>query len=247
LAFLLKLLLVFGKHCDHNISFWEKRQFFRRKLSKIAENWNHNIDPWLADLTHPILAHKLSCVSTECNNWRLELDLIWSELKINGRSQHQRPILNFTPRGEFCPPGANFVPWVWSYPLGVKLSVCPSILLNYREYSPLGLNGGVNIPLGDQFHPWGPGAKLRMALCSFLTGMWGQGSTPGLPPRSKPTRSRLLTWSSPTSPVPKEQGDQIGRIFAYWAIVCFRQFLKYVQKYHIILLYFFPWWMLHIS
>jgi hypothetical protein len=31
---------------DHNIVFWEKRQFFRRKLSKIAENCDHNIDPW---------------------------------------------------------------------------------------------------------------------------------------------------------------------------------------------------------
>jgi hypothetical protein len=31
---------------DRNIDFWEKRQFFRRKLSKIAENCDHNIDPW---------------------------------------------------------------------------------------------------------------------------------------------------------------------------------------------------------
>jgi hypothetical protein len=30
---------------DHNIGFREKRQFFRRKLSKIAENCDHNIDP----------------------------------------------------------------------------------------------------------------------------------------------------------------------------------------------------------
>jgi hypothetical protein len=45
LAFLLKLLLVFCKNCDHNIVFWEKRQFFRRKLSKISENFDHNIDP----------------------------------------------------------------------------------------------------------------------------------------------------------------------------------------------------------
>jgi hypothetical protein len=30
---------------DHNIGCWEKRQFFRRKLSKIAENCDHNIDP----------------------------------------------------------------------------------------------------------------------------------------------------------------------------------------------------------
>jgi hypothetical protein len=30
---------------DHNIGFWEKRPFFRRKLSKIAENCDHNIGP----------------------------------------------------------------------------------------------------------------------------------------------------------------------------------------------------------
>jgi hypothetical protein len=30
---------------DHNIGFWEKRRFFRRKLAKIAENCDHNIDP----------------------------------------------------------------------------------------------------------------------------------------------------------------------------------------------------------
>jgi hypothetical protein len=30
---------------DHNIGFWVKRQLFRWKLSKIAENCNHNIDP----------------------------------------------------------------------------------------------------------------------------------------------------------------------------------------------------------
>jgi alpha/beta superfamily hydrolase len=30
---------------DHNIVFLEKRHFFRRKLAKIAENCDHNIDP----------------------------------------------------------------------------------------------------------------------------------------------------------------------------------------------------------
>jgi hypothetical protein len=30
---------------DRNIGFEKKRQFFRRKLSKIAENRDHNIDP----------------------------------------------------------------------------------------------------------------------------------------------------------------------------------------------------------
>jgi hypothetical protein len=29
----------------HNIGFFEKRQNFRRKLAKIAENYDHNIDP----------------------------------------------------------------------------------------------------------------------------------------------------------------------------------------------------------
>jgi hypothetical protein len=36
----------FLQKCDHNIGFAEKRQFFRRKLAKIAENFDHNIDPW---------------------------------------------------------------------------------------------------------------------------------------------------------------------------------------------------------
>jgi hypothetical protein len=34
------------KNFDHSIGFCEKRQFFRRKLTKIAENCDHNIDPW---------------------------------------------------------------------------------------------------------------------------------------------------------------------------------------------------------
>jgi hypothetical protein len=30
---------------DDDICFWKNRQFFHRKLAKIAENWDHNIDP----------------------------------------------------------------------------------------------------------------------------------------------------------------------------------------------------------
>jgi hypothetical protein len=46
MTILFKLLLVFCKNCDHDIVFFlEKRQFFRRKLAKIAENCDHNIDP----------------------------------------------------------------------------------------------------------------------------------------------------------------------------------------------------------
>jgi hypothetical protein len=33
------------KKVDHNIGFLENRQFFRRKLGKIEENCEHNIDP----------------------------------------------------------------------------------------------------------------------------------------------------------------------------------------------------------
>jgi hypothetical protein len=42
-CFLLKLLLAFEK-IDLNIGFWEKRQFVRRKLAKIAENCDHTTD-----------------------------------------------------------------------------------------------------------------------------------------------------------------------------------------------------------
>jgi hypothetical protein len=33
------------QNLDHDIGFGEKRQIFRRKLSKIAENCDHNIEP----------------------------------------------------------------------------------------------------------------------------------------------------------------------------------------------------------
>jgi hypothetical protein len=43
---------------DHNIGFGEKRRFFRRKLAKIAENCDHNIDPWsLSDSYETTNAH----------------------------------------------------------------------------------------------------------------------------------------------------------------------------------------------
>jgi hypothetical protein len=43
-VFLLKLEQILQKFY-HNIGFWEKRLFFRRKLAKIAEKCDHNIDP----------------------------------------------------------------------------------------------------------------------------------------------------------------------------------------------------------
>jgi hypothetical protein len=71
----------------------------------------------------------------------------------------QRPILNFAPRGKLwtqgrsCPPGVNLVPWRWSYPLGVKFSAHPSILLNCSVFTPVGEWRGA-FPLGDKL--WGP-------------------------------------------------------------------------------------------
>jgi hypothetical protein len=36
---------LFLKKCEHSTVFLEKRQLFRRKLAKIDENWDLNIDP----------------------------------------------------------------------------------------------------------------------------------------------------------------------------------------------------------
>jgi hypothetical protein len=46
LTFLTQNKAKFWKKIDHNICFREKRQVFRQKLGKIAENCDHNIDPW---------------------------------------------------------------------------------------------------------------------------------------------------------------------------------------------------------
>jgi hypothetical protein len=85
-----------------------------------------------------------------------------------------RPILNLTPRfklwpqGRSCPPEVSFVPWCWSYPLGVKFSVRPFILLG-KQCSPLGGERRVNIPLGDKFLPCG-WSLLLGARCEVKTG-----------------------------------------------------------------------------
>jgi hypothetical protein len=62
---------------------------------------------------------------------------------------------NFDPRGEVVPKGQF-------NPLGVKLSpVCPSILLNSRECSPLGVNEGLNIPPRGQISPLGVRGEVK--------------------------------------------------------------------------------------
>jgi hypothetical protein len=72
-------------------------------------------------------------------------------------------------RGPFLtyPLGANFdprggvVPLGWSYSLGVKFSVHPSILLSSRECSPLGVNEWVNISPRGQISPQGARGEVK--------------------------------------------------------------------------------------
>jgi hypothetical protein len=53
LRFLLKLQLAFAKMLSLHW-FLRKTPFFCRKLAKIAENCDHNIDPWACPLMAPV-------------------------------------------------------------------------------------------------------------------------------------------------------------------------------------------------
>jgi hypothetical protein len=52
LAFLTRNKAKLCKFLIVTLFFVKKRQFFRRKLAKIAENCDHNIDPWCTSETH---------------------------------------------------------------------------------------------------------------------------------------------------------------------------------------------------
>jgi hypothetical protein len=67
---------------------------------------------------------------------------------------HRGPFLT-SPLGTNFDPMGDVVPRGEFSPLGVKFSVHPSILLNIRECSPLGVNEGVNIPPRGQISPLG--------------------------------------------------------------------------------------------
>jgi hypothetical protein len=89
----------------------------------------------------------------------------WSEVRPRGPFLTLPLVENFDPSGEFVPrgwilsPGGEVVPWEWSCPLGVKLSVHPCILLKNGECSPPGVDEGV-FPLGDKFYLSGPSSRL---------------------------------------------------------------------------------------
>jgi hypothetical protein len=114
--------------------------------------WLDFLTKFVSKLFATIWTVKGKSASAECHSYRLRF---------------LRPILNFAPRGKIWSPGGNFVPWEWSYPLGVKLSVRPSILLNSRECSPLGVNERVNIPPRGQILPRGGRGEVKNGLLIF--------------------------------------------------------------------------------
>jgi hypothetical protein len=77
-----------------------------------------------------------------------------------GLRVHRGPFLT-SPLGENFDPKGEVVPRGWSFALGGKFSVHPSILLNSRECSPLGVNEGANIPLEDKISPLGANLTPR--------------------------------------------------------------------------------------
>jgi hypothetical protein len=54
LAFLTQNKAKLWKILIITLVFEKNANFFRQKLSKIAENCDHNIDPWLATASHPV-------------------------------------------------------------------------------------------------------------------------------------------------------------------------------------------------
>jgi hypothetical protein len=46
LVFFVQTTANFCPICIITLFFWKKRQMFCKQLAQIAENWDHNIDPW---------------------------------------------------------------------------------------------------------------------------------------------------------------------------------------------------------
>jgi hypothetical protein len=160
-----------------------------RRHFNVRSDWlaaaRHN---WLLPTIYPI--HAICLMHSFSNRlfvqWTSDVErpCIVQFLQKEFTLRAQRPVLNLAPRGKLWPPGAKLsprselCPYGWSYPLGVKFSVHPFILLNSREYSPLGINKGVNIPprgqsspLGAKFtsrvklYPWGQTMLLKTGRC----------------------------------------------------------------------------------
>jgi hypothetical protein len=115
----------------HNIGFWEKLHFFRRKLSKIAENCDHNIDPRPIKVLSANFGRNGFINSTRGRSedvragrdhgrghpWRQSpAPRVLLGNQVLRHSRGQRPLFYVAPRGEM-------------WPLGVKLTTrgehCP--------------------------------------------------------------------------------------------------------------------------
>jgi hypothetical protein len=136
-----------------------------------------------------------------------------------GNTEELRPFL----RGKLWPPGAKLSPWSEFCPLGVKLSpgvkfsVRPSILLNRRECSPLGVIEGVNVhpsgkipPLGTKFTPrakvhlWARGEVKNVPQVSNLRLIFSMTELSGIR-KFKKTRSTGWAWA-------RKMSSKSGRI-----------------------------------
>jgi hypothetical protein len=130
------------------------------------EEWTEDLQPAPSQLASrgEIKNRPLLLCSSPLFNWRMLQESRatkgWPDefVKISPKTFGQ---IHFFVKTETC-----FVSLGWSYPLGLKLSVRPHSPLNSWECSPLGVNEGVNIPPGGQFHPSGWRVKLRKALWS---------------------------------------------------------------------------------
>jgi hypothetical protein len=103
-----------------------------------------------------------------------------------GNRAWARPFLNFAP-------GANLSPRVQFCPLGeVRFSVCPSILLNSRECSPLGPNKGVNISRRGQMSLCSP-EGWTWPCTSFW--IWSRRRFPAERRSGRERRPRSSSWT----------------------------------------------------
>jgi hypothetical protein len=123
----------------------------------------------------------------------IALSIYYNSIGVVVELQSQRPILNFTPGGKLWPPG-------------VKLSVCPSILINNRECSPLGVNKGVNFTPRGQISPLGARGEVKNGplhcrnLQHFLPSSWGS--------------IRENEWHSPFLQLPLDNWP--GSVWRFW-------------------------------
>jgi hypothetical protein len=74
-------------------------------------------------------------------------------------------------------------------------------------------------------HPWLPESLRHPWLPESLRHPWLPRNNVIAARWRSQRRSRTILHRRPTSNLRTKQGDQIGRIFAYWAIVFFGQFI----------------------